>query len=75
MNVVQFLSVRQGESADCPYYEVQIGGYPVTMIVDTGGTDTVVSGSDRRGYRPRTAAESRPQRARHTCCRAKDSSG
>ena len=42
MNVVQILSVRQEESADCPYYEVQIGGHPVTMIVDTGAAVSVI---------------------------------
>ena len=42
MNVVQILSLKQKEPTDCPWYEVQIGGHPVTMMVDTGAAVSVI---------------------------------
>ncbi|XP_043200184.1 uncharacterized protein LOC122369471 [Amphibalanus amphitrite] len=42
MNVVQILSLQQQAPADGPWYEVQIGGQPVTMMVDTGAAVSVI---------------------------------
>ena len=42
MHAVQLLSLQQQAPADCPWYEVRIGGQPVTMMVDTGAAVSVI---------------------------------
>ena len=42
MNAVQILSLQQQVPADGPWYEVQLGGHAVAMMVDTGAAVSVL---------------------------------